>query len=91
MENTEVLQLVLLHNQHCNCFAYWNTFQKRCLPGFLRYMRYSETMFYVAEAAMKGYNVGMTAEQAYNKAVEASVLENGLTQAAADAYLAAEC
>jgi hypothetical protein len=57
--------------------------------GFSPYMRYSETMFYVAEAAMKGYNVGMTAEQAYNKGVEASVLENGLAQAAADAYLAA--
>jgi len=57
--------------------------------GFSPFMRYSETMFYVAEAAMKGFNVGSTAEAAYNKAVEASILENGLTQADADAYLAA--
>ena len=57
--------------------------------GFSPYMRYSETMFYVAEAAMKGMNVGMTAETAYEKAVEASILENGLDQADADAYLAA--
>ena len=57
--------------------------------GFSPFMRYSETMFFVAEAAMKGYNAGTTAEQAYNLAVGASVLESGLTQAAADAYLAA--
>ncbi len=57
--------------------------------GFTPFMRYAEVMFQVAEAAMLGYNVGMTAEVAYNKAVEASVLENGLTQADADAYLAA--
>lgn len=58
--------------------------------GFSPYMRYSETMFYVAEAAMKGMSVGMTAETAYKKAVEASILENGLTQAVADSYLAAD-
>jgi len=57
--------------------------------GFSPFMRYAEVMFNVAEAAMLGYNVGMTAEAAYNKAVEASILENGLTQADADAYLAA--
>lgn len=56
--------------------------------GFSPYMRYAEVMFHVSEAAMKGYSVGSTAEVAYNKAVEASVLENGLTQATADAYLA---
>lgn len=63
---------------------------RRTAAGFSPYMRYSETMFYVAEAAMKGYSVGMTAETAYNKAVEASILENGLEQDDADAYLAAE-
>ena len=62
---------------------------RKTAAGFSPYMRYSETMFYVAEAAMKGYSVGMTAEAAYNKAVEASILENGLVQADADAYLAA--
>jgi hypothetical protein len=57
--------------------------------GFSPYMRYSETMFYVAEAAMKGYNVGMTAETAYNHAVTASLEENGVDEADADAYMAA--
>ena len=57
--------------------------------GFSPFMRYSETMFYVAEAAMKGFNVGMTAETAYNTAVSASLEENGVEQADADAYLAA--
>lgn len=56
--------------------------------GFSPFMRYAEVMFHVAEAAMKGYSVGTTAEAAYKKAVEASILENGLPQASADAYLA---
>jgi len=58
--------------------------------GFSPFMRYAEVMFHVAEAAMKGYSVGTTAEAAYKKAVEASILENGLPQATADAYLAGD-
>ena len=57
--------------------------------GFSPYMRYAEVEFAIAEAALKGYSVGTTAEAAYNKAVTASLLENGLDQADADAYLAA--
>lgn len=57
--------------------------------GFSPYMRYSETMFYVAEAAMKGYSVGMTAATAYTNAVNASLEENGVDVADAVAYLAA--
>ncbi len=56
--------------------------------GFAPYMRYAETMFHVAEAALKGYNVGMTAEEAYTKAVTASLEENGIAQVDIDAYLA---
>ena len=56
--------------------------------GFAPYLRYAEVMFNVAEAAAKGYNVGMTTEEAYNKAVEGSMLENGVEQADIDAYLA---
>lgn len=55
--------------------------------GFSPFMRYAEVMFHVAEAAAKGYNVGMSAEQAYNKGVEASLLENGISAAAIAAYL----
>lgn len=56
--------------------------------GFSPFMRYSEVMFHVAEAAMKGYVTGTTAETAYNKAVEASLLENELPASAVTAYLA---
>lgn len=56
--------------------------------GFAPYMRYAETMFHVAEAALKGYNVGMSAEEAYEDAVTASLEENGIEQAEIDAYLA---
>lgn len=39
-------------------------------PGIL--MTYSEVEFYIAEAAARGYNVGQTAEAAYNEAIRAS-------------------
>lgn len=57
--------------------------------GFSPFMRYAEVEFAIAEAALKGYSVGTTAEAAYNKAVTASVVENGLDESDADAYLAA--
>ena len=56
--------------------------------GFSPFMRYAETMFHVAEAAQKGYSVGMTAEEAYNKGVEASMIENEVAQADIDTYMA---
>jgi hypothetical protein len=39
-------------------------------PGIL--FTYDEVLFYMAEAAERGYSVGMTAEQAYNAAITAS-------------------
>jgi hypothetical protein len=39
-------------------------------PGIL--MTYDEILFYMAEAAERGYNVGMTAEEAYNAAIAQS-------------------
>jgi Starch-binding associating with outer membrane len=56
--------------------------------GFSPWMRYAEVMFEVAEAAKKGFTTGTTAEVAYNKAVTASMLENGVLQADIDTYLA---
>ena len=56
--------------------------------GFAPYMRYAEVMFDVAEAAQKGYSVGMTAEEAYNKGVIGSMIENGVEQADIDTYMA---
>jgi hypothetical protein len=54
-------------------------------PGLL--LSYDEVEFYLAEAVMRGYNVGGTAIQHYNRAITASILWWGGTQAQADAYL----
>lgn len=56
------------------------------LPGILQ--DYVEVEFYLAEAAQRGYNVPGTAEEHYNRAITASILFYGGTQAQASAYLA---
>ena len=57
--------------------------------GFSPYMRCSEVMFHIAEAAKKGMNTGSyTAESAYNEGVKASMLENEIEQDVITAYLA---
>ncbi|MCP4311536.1 MAG: SusD/RagB family nutrient-binding outer membrane lipoprotein [Bacteroidetes bacterium] len=43
-----------------------------------RLFRYSEVLFIYAEAALNGWNVGMTAEEAYNAAIQASFDEYGI-------------
>lgn len=59
--------------------------------GFTPYMRYAETMFHIAEAANKGFSTGgVTQEQAYNAAVRASLLENGISEDDITAYLAGD-
>ncbi len=55
-------------------------------PGIL--MTYSEVMFYLAEAAERGYAVGVTAEDAYNAAITASF--DYWSTPGVDAYLAQE-
>ena len=49
---------------------------------------YAETEFLLAEGAARGFNVGGTAEDHYNKAVKASILYWGGAQSDVDAYLA---
>lgn len=51
-------------------------------------MTYSQLLFYLAEAAERGYNVGGTAEEFYNAGITESILWWDGTQAEADAYLA---
>ncbi len=51
-------------------------------------MTYSQILFYLAEAAERGYSVGGTAEEFYNAGVTESILWWGGTQAEADTYLA---
>ena len=58
------------------------------LGGFSPWMRVAEVYFHIAEAAKLGYTTGMTAEEAYNKAVSFSMEENGVADADAAAYLA---
>jgi hypothetical protein len=50
-------------------------FQSENSPS--RLFRYSEVMFILAEAALNGWNVGVTAKQAYDAAVTASITEVG--------------
>ena len=56
--------------------------------GFSPFMRYSEVLFIISEAAQKGRTTYMTAPDAYEAAVTASFLENGLSTDDADALLA---
>ena len=57
--------------------------------GSSPYFRAAETWFLIAEAAVKGWNVGYTAEQAYNNGVTCSFEDNQIPAQAAD-YLAAK-
>lgn len=47
--------------------------------GFTPFMRYSEVQFILAEAALKGWNTGITAATAYSNGITASLNENGIT------------
>ena len=55
-------------------------------PGIL--LTYDEILFYLAEAAARGFTVGGTAQQFYDEAITASVLWWGGTAAEAANYLA---
>ena len=50
----------------------------RSLDSPTRVMRYSEVLFIIAEAALNGWNVGMTAQEAYEAAITASHDEYGI-------------
>ncbi|MFT5884347.1 MAG: hypothetical protein ACI9IP_000802 [Arcticibacterium sp.] len=65
--------------------AFFNTADS---PGII--MSCSEVEFLKAEGAARGYNMGGTAEELYNKAISTSIMELGGSQADADTYLAQE-
>lgn len=56
--------------------------------GFTPFYKACESYFMMAEAAMNGWNVPMTAADAYEKAVLLSMGDNKISTAAANAYLA---
>lgn len=51
-------------------------------------MTYTELLFYLAEAAARGYSVGKSAAEYYTLGIQNSILEWGGTRAEADQYLA---
>jgi hypothetical protein len=63
-----------------------NAIMQPTFPGIL--LTYDEILFYLAEAAARGYNVGGTPDALYNAAVTQSFLWWGGTPAEAAAYLA---
>ncbi len=60
--------------------------QEPMFPGII--MTYDEILFYLAEAAARGYNVGATAEELYNEAIGASFEYWGLPPDSTASYLA---
>ncbi|MCE2617020.1 SusD/RagB family nutrient-binding outer membrane lipoprotein [Phocaeicola oris] len=55
--------------------------------GFSPLYKASETYYMMAEAALRGWNVPMSAEEAYNKGVLTSMAENEVSDENAKAYL----
>ena len=58
------------------------------LTGFSPWLRSCETYFAIAYAASKGWNVGVTQQAAYEKAVTLSIEENGFTSSDVSDFLA---
>jgi len=56
--------------------------------GFTPFFKSCQTYYILAEAAMLGWNVGMTAQEAYEKAVLLSMEDNGISDENAENYLA---
>ncbi|MCW8311366.1 MULTISPECIES: SusD/RagB family nutrient-binding outer membrane lipoprotein [Sphingobacterium] len=56
--------------------------------GAVPFFKSCETYYNLAEAAMLGYNVGITAKDAYEKAVGLSMMENNVSQTDISTYLA---
>ena len=55
--------------------------------GFTPFFKSCQTYYILAEAAMLGWNVGMTAQEAYEKAVRLSMEDNEISNEDADEYL----
>lgn len=56
--------------------------------GFTPLLKSCENYFIMAEAAMRGWNVGISAQEAYETAVKISMEDNGVSAADAETYLA---
>ncbi|CDT03960.1 conserved exported hypothetical protein [Sphingobacterium sp. PM2-P1-29] len=58
--------------------------------GYTPFFKSCETYYILAEAAMLGYDVGISAKDAYNKAVMISMEDNGISKDDANLYLSKE-
>ncbi len=56
--------------------------------GFTPFLKSCENYFILAEAALRGWNVGISAKDAYEKAVRLSMDDNEISSEEADKYLA---
>lgn len=56
--------------------------------GFTPFLKSCENYFIMAEAALRGWNVGISAQDAYETAVRLSMEDNGISDAATETYLA---
>lgn len=56
--------------------------------GFTPILKSCENYFIMAEAALRGWNVGISAQEAYETAVKISMEDNGVSTADAEKYLA---
>ena len=56
--------------------------------GFTPLLKSCENYFIMAEAAMRGWNVGISAQEEYETAVKLSMDDNGVSAADAETYLA---
>ncbi len=71
------------NSTHVGSFFYTAT-----SPGIM--ISCSEVEFLKAEGAARGFNMGGSVEELYNKAIKTSIMEWGLSSEAADTYLAQE-
>lgn len=70
-----------------NQYSRMGAFYRENPKGFSPYYKACETYFAEAEASMRGWNVPLTAEEAYDKGVTCSMTDNGLSVADANTYL----
>lgn len=61
------------YNYYAECSHIGEAINKRTFPGFI--LTYTETCFYLSEAAARGFSVGKSAEEWYNEGIAASFIK----------------
>ncbi len=71
-----------------NTISRIGTMYRETPDGFTPFLKSCENYFIKAEAALRGWNVGTTAQEAYEEAVRLSMDDNNVSDADTEAYLA---